>query len=319
MKDNVSNSKRQFHNARIWGYGSFMHVCFESVGCRFRKHGYCLICDYGAGKNVKAQTAIKILNEAVEKWPYKVDRLLLGTCGSILDPVEMSRDTLCSILNSVSRMKAEHVLLETHYTTICEEVLDLVHQALPHKKIYIEMGLESANPEVLEKSIRKYMDLSLLQKSMRVIADHGMNTILNVFLGAPFLTEQEQIDDAYAAIRWALHNGASEVVIFPANLKPGTELWDMYQAGRYHRISHRLVLALLARLNEQELECISVSWYGDRQYAGIDTDILAPSVPDGCQIELMDFYRAFMQNFNGLYRKQLIRQIQETIATLCPE
>lgn len=313
MKKFVSNINRQFHDARIWGQGSFMHVCFESVGCRFRKQGYCLMCDYGIGKNVDCNKAVAILEDAVRKWPQHVDRLLLGTCGSILDQAEMSRETLGVILNSVAKMNVAHVLLETHYTTIDEDVLNFIRNALPNKEIYIEMGFESANPKVLQKSLRKYMDLSQLKKSMEMISGYGIHTILNVFLGAPFLSEQQQIDDTYMSIKWALENGAAEVVVFPANIKPGTEMWEMYKNGNYNRISHKEVIWLLSRLNEQELERVSISWYGDRQNAGIDMDILPPIIPDGFNETLVNFYQDFMSNFNGVYRINLIKLMKKKL------
>lgn len=313
MKKFVSDINRQFQDARIWGQGSFMHVCFESVGCRFRKQGYCLMCDYGIGKNVDCNKAVAILEDAVGKWPQHVDRLLLGTCGSILDQVEMSRETLGAILKSVTKMNVAHVLLETHYTTIDEDVLNFIRNALPNKEIYIEMGFESANPKVLQKSFRKYMDLSQLKKAMEMISGYDIHTILNVFLGAPFLSEQQQIDDTYMSIKWALENGAAEVVVFPANIKPGTEMWEMYRNGNYNRISHKEVIGLLSRLNEKELERVSISWYGDRQNAGIDMDILPPIVPDGFNETLVNFYQDFMSDFNGIYRINLIKQMKEKL------
>lgn len=316
MKKLVANVNRQFHDARIWGQGSFMHVCFESIGCRFRKQGYCLMCDYGAGENVDAHKAVTILESAVNKWPQPVNRLLLGTCGSILDQSEMSRETLTVILKCVSKMNIAHVLLETHYTTINEDVLAFLCEALPQKEIYLEMGFESANSEVLRKSLRKFMDLSQLKKSMALISEYGIHTILNVFLGAPFLSEQQQIDDTYMSIKWALKNGAAEVVIFPANIKPGTEMWEMYRIGNYNRISHKEVIGLLSRLGEQELERVSISWYGDRQNAGIDVDILPPIVPNGFNETFVNFYQDFMSNFSGAYRINLVRQMQEKLEAI---
>lgn len=269
-----------------------------------------MMCDYGAGENVAEAEAVHILNRVLDGRPAP-RRLLLGTCGSILDESEMSREVLTGILRHLQHTQIEYIIFETHYTTVSREILLFLQQMLPGKTVAIEMGFESANPYVLENCFHKVMDLKQLERVMNEIADLQMGIILNVFLGAPGLSEREQLDDALGAVDWAYTHGAHEVVIFPANIKPGTKLWELYQTGKYKQVSHWLLIELLDRLTEEQLELTAISWYGDRQEAGIDLDIIPPGACDRCRPVLMEFYRLFMDDFTGANRTALLKKLRQ--------
>lgn len=304
------HSSRHISGSSVWARGDFVHICFESCGCRFRKQGYCIMCDYGAGKNVTKAEAVQILHHALDDRPAP-NRLLLGTCGSILDESEMSRDVLTEVLRYLQRTRIDYIIFETHYSTISRERLLFLRQMLPGKTIAIEMGFESANPYVLENCFHKVMDLKQLEEVMGEIAVLKIESILNVFLGAPGLSEREQLDDALGAVNWAYTHGAQEVVIFPANIKPGTRLWELYQTGTYERISHWLLIELLNQLTEAQLARTAISWYGDRQEAGVDLDILPPEACVGCKASLMEFYELFMDDFDVTARVALLRKLKQ--------
>lgn len=312
-----STGNRDISISKVWGNGGFMHICFESRGCRFRKRGYCVMCDYGAGRNITAEEAVKALDSAIKQWPVPVHRLLLGTCGSILDESEMGQETLSEILAYLCNTDIDYIIFETHFSTVTDKILAYLKRTLPGKKIAIEMGFESADPVVLEKSLKKNMNLEQLKYIICKIRDFGMDVILNVFLGAPGLSTKEQLQDALNSVNWACTSGVQEVVIFPANIKPGTKLWKMYADGEYEPISHWLLIEVLDSLSEDQLGVTAISWYGDRQDQGIDTDIVPPAACELCRPELMDFYRKFMSNFTASYRKDLIKKLKRDVVCEC--
>lgn len=325
MDDSLIRQSRLSRNTRprairpceVWGHGDFLHVCFSSVGCRFRKSGYCTMCDYGGNRNVTSDEAISGLRDALNEAECSVREILLGTCGSILDEEEMTWETLSVILDEVYRSGVPTVILETHYTTVTLENLARIREALPDREVIIELGLESSNPWVLEHSICKYMNLNALSNTVELIRRFGMETVLNVFLGAPFLSIRNQIRDAHAAIAWAATHGASRVVVFPANIKPNTLLWKLWQDGSYRRISHWMLIELLSELERPLLEKVELSWYGDRQDKGQAVQILPPEDCPACHVRLMDFYQAFMENFDPMYRQQLLEQLRIQVSCSC--
>lgn len=317
MMEHSWEKARKFSVCRFWGSGSFAHVCFESSGCRFRKMRHCIMCDYGAGENISARQAVDSLSRLLSAWPEPITRLLLGTCGSILDPEEMSAGVLDAILQVLASAPPQHILFETHYTTITPEILSKLRSALPHKHLSIEMGLESADEAVLQKSLRKYLKLSDLEKVIAQIQSFDISVVLNVFLGAPFLDSLRQAEDSRNAIRWAFAHGAEQVVIFPANVKPGTLLWALYEKGQYEPISHWLLIELLRSLEDDELPKIALSWYGDRQDRGLDTDILPPRSCKRCYPALMAFYKKFMEDFSATSRRELLNSLHPPQCCTC--
>lgn len=222
-----------------------------------------------------------------------------------------------TILGYLRVKPIDRIILETHYLTVSDEVLDFIVKQLSGKRIAIEMGLESGNQMVLDNILQKKIDLVDLSKVMQKIKSYGIDIILNVFLGIPGFTPKQQVEDAKMAIQWAYAHGADEVVIFPANIKPGTRLWKLYEQGFYQPISHWMLIELLNNLDDQQLNTVGVSWYGDRQAAGIDTDIISPVACNVCHLQLMDFYQAFMSSYDCVVRKELLKNLRNNVKCGC--
>lgn len=320
MKRNgMPKNPRHFSISRCWGEGDFAHICFESAGCRFRKQGYCTMCNYGEGRCITPQEAVAALNQLQHTHPGKIRRLLLGTCGSIFDEGELPNSVFSAVLNWIAPSDINDILFETHYTTVTQSVLDQIADALTGRTVSIEMGMESANIDVLTSSLHKYMDLEQLRHTMTLIHQNHFRVILNVLLGVPDLTMRQQLEDTKASLLWAEQNGADEFVLFPVNIKPDTALWEQYQAGNYAPVSHWLLIELLLSLPDSILSRLSLSWYGDRQEAGEDTDIIPPVACATCKPALMSFYQRFMENPSAEYRKELIEALINGISCECRE
>lgn len=300
---------RDLNLCEVWNRGDFLHICFSSVGCRFRETGYCTMCDYGGGRAITAEEAVSQLKKALEETAGPVREILLGTCGSILDEREMAPPVLDAVLEMVRSSGVPTVILETHYTTVTPQVLKHLQVALPDQEVVLELGFESADSWVLEHSLCKYMDLDALAETVSLIRSFGMAAVLNVFLGAPFLTPERQIQDALDSTAWAIAHGASRAVIFPANIKPNTLLGQLYQENSYRRISHWMLIELLSHLDDGLLGRVELAWYGDRQEAGRAREAIPPESCPACHRKLMDFYEAFIADFDPRRRQELLTDL----------
>lgn len=294
----------------VWGRGGFLHLCFSSIGCRFRKAGHCTMCNYGYGANVSAEEAICHIDRALDEHREPVEELLLGTCGSILDEEEMPWTVLEKILRRLAQEELPTIILETHYTTITQQKLCRIRELLPKSEVVIELGFESANPKVLKESLKKYLDLDRLAQTIALIKQENMGVVLNAFLGAPKLSAREQIADTKAAVEWAVTHGADRVVVFPANIKPNTELWDMYQRGEYNRVSHWALIELLDQLDDNLLARVELSWYGDRQSLGKSLDAIPPESCPACNEEVFSFYQSFVECIDPHKRRLLLKKVR---------
>lgn len=165
--------------------------------------------------------------------------------------------------------------------------------------------------------MNKYMDLSKLEKAIQDIRSHDMGVVLNVLLGAPFLSPEEQLEDSRKAVEWAVEHGADCVVIFPVNIRPNTLIWKLYQEGEYRPVSHWLLIELLSELNSECIERVELSWFGDRQEAGEALNVIPPVCCSECKPVLMQFYREFMSDFNASSRRGMIEMLKRKVCCKC--
>jgi len=288
----------------------FAQVNFQSVGCRFDQTGSCIMCNYGTSKNLTSSEIINAFDEAFSKIELPIRTILLGTLGSIFDPLEMPRDALHSILKRLSGVNCQNVIFETHYTTVDYETIDIVKELLPGKNIEFEFGLESADQTILSGCLNKRFDLSYLDHVIQMAHKKQIEVTLNVILGAPFLSSNEQIHDTLNSISWAFNHNADFVVIFPVNIMPFTLLEYLYKNNQYQALSNWLLVELLHKLDSKYFDMISLAWFGNRDIIYGDQKRSIP--PQGCEIchdVVLDFYEAFVNNRNTEYRKSLISEI----------
>ena len=76
----------------------------------------------------------------------------------------MSFHVLHTILNIVHEARIPTVILETHYVTVTDQVLTQISELLSDREVVIELGLESAEPQVLDRSLGKYIRFDLNDK-----------------------------------------------------------------------------------------------------------------------------------------------------------
>ena len=291
---------------------AFMHCCIESQGCRFNRiKGACIMCDYGIGCNltpIELKSALE--EEKLQLSISSVSTALFGTYGSIFDTEEISEECFDILLDFIVKQKIQTVIFETHCCTVNERNLEKIQEKLcaNGKKVIIEMGYESCDAYVLKNCLNKVLDLDQLYGTIGRIHNYSMEVSLNVFLGAPFLSAHEQLDTAVRSVEWAFEKGADSVVIFPSNIKPFTLLYQLYQNNLYKPISQWMLVELLSRIQEEKLNRITLSWYGDRSnfYENERFALIPPKDCKICHDDIFAFYRSFMNEPFSAQRKQLV-------------
>ncbi len=302
----------------------FLHCCIESRGCRYnRDAGACVMCDYGIGRCLEPEELSAALASALNPWSGKLDTLLLGSYGSVFDPSEISEECFEVLLRFLRDYPVQTVIFETHCATVSPEKLALIRRTLPEdRRIVVEMGYESCDPFVLEHCLNKILSLPQLESAIRTIHSAHMSACLNVFLGAPFLSPADQLESARASVLWALERGADSLVLFPANIKPFTLLYKLYEAGHYTPLSQWMVPALFRRLPAEALERITLSWYGDRKnfYEHDRFPLIPPQDCPACHDAVFAFYRSFLRARSGQEREDAVRRLWELpLACSCRE
>ena len=292
----------------LWTNGSFYHLTIRSCGCSYHKRGYCTVCDYGSGKRVTEEEIDVIFNSVFNNIDTSSIDLLVGSFGSLLDAAEIPTSVLLCILKNISYRHFRTLTIETHYETINEKRLKLIQTTVGNSvdSIMVELGFESANPFVLENCFNKKMDLSELERKMDLISLFGMQPILNIFLGAPFLTQREMLEDAVDSLNWAKNHKAYKVVVFPSNIKPNTVSNYLYERGLYSPPSLWLLLEFLDAISEEDLSMVELAWYGARQSQGNSLYAIPPRTCDKCRGILLNGLNDFCKFESFTERRKII-------------
>lgn len=292
---------------------SFLHCCIESQGCRFSKEsGACVMCDYGVGKGLTLLELNAALENVLAPRLSGIKTILFGSYGSVLDEYEISEECFDAILEFAARQYFENVIFETHYSTVTPKKLHKIKKFMGHRcKTTIEMGYESCDEYILSNCLNKIMNLEKLKKTITLIHNEGMEVCLNVFVGAPFISVQEQTLTAVKSIEWAFLNGADSVVIFPSNIKPFTLLYDLYKDEYYFPVSQWQLIDVLDSIPIKYLDRISLSWYGDRKnfYENDQFPLIPPSDCSKCHDIIFSFYQNFRNASSGSVRKKLLNNL----------
>ncbi len=299
--------------------GGLLEISVPSLRCRHDAEGGCIMCNYGVGIMPQSQAELESQFDACLKaMGPELDLLLLCTNGSFLDEQSVALEIQESLLRTAQNSAAATIIIETHLDTLSPEKLRRIRQLIPSKAIILEAGLESADPWVQENCYLKSVPPDVLEQTIKAAKRLDMMFQLNVILGAPFLTAQDQAKDAERSIRWALDRGAL-AALFPMNIKPYTLLEYAHKKGLYAPISHWAVPLLLSRFSPDSLGRIDLAWYGNREIQ-YDTPGVSTIFPQDCPVcrePLQKFYRAYAQAEDGTQRYRLVQDVLQNSGHLC--
>lgn len=284
-------------------------IYFPTSGCRYA----CTMCNYGFRHPVREKEILQELDEICkyldEVAPNSI--VILEASGSFLDERELPEQLQERIMKRVAEMSIKEVQIETHYRTITPEKINKIKEIFKSKNIAFELGLESTNSEVI-RIYNKAIDLKDLLETIWFCYENGVGISLNVMLGAPLLTINEQIVDTVNSVKWILENCPQDtsIVVFPLNVKDYTLIKHMYNQGRYSVVYDWEFIEVLKNIPQQDLYRIFISWYGNRcnEFHG-EQAIIKPHHCSKCKNELQNFYTSFVESTTAIQKAKLIEDI----------
>lgn len=295
----------------IFRRNNFLQLTFQTSGCRYSSAGTCTMCNYGKGVIADSQIILDELDRVCHSKDFlECDMILLGASGSFLDESEIPEELQYTIMKRIAQTHMKEVYIETHYKSITISKLKNIHTIFPHKCVCIEMGLETTTIEFQDNILNKNISLHELKLVMNQIHTYDMRVSLNVLLGLPFLTKDEQLADTLKSIDWALENGADDVVVFPVNIHPYTVFEWWHKNGYIELPSLWLLFELLLNLPDKYLPYICISWYGNRNiYYSSEKMTCTPYACANCQPKLLSFFEDFASNFSLEFRKEKLHEL----------
>ena len=281
-------------------------LLFMSCGCE----NACTFCNYGFDYNLTLEM-VKPELQKIRLEDFDIVELELEANGSFLSEREIPYDLFLEILHFVSHRNIPVITMETHYNTITEKKLQDIRRILgEEQEIQFEMGFESADEDI-RAIYNKDIDMEKYLEVTRLCEKYKIGLQINVLLGAPFLSREEQIQDCLNSLEFIYGKmpEGTTAVLFPINIKKNTMLKHWQDIGVYDQISSWEFIELLHRIPEKYLDKFTIAWWGNRENTFTKGIMQFPKTCDKCKERLMKFYVDFYFNFNPYYRKKILDEI----------
>lgn len=315
IKNHIKEKNKQgFTNKKFDTFfdGRVFQICFYSKGCRFSKTGNCIMCDYGSSRkeNLKPNDIKEIMQKVFDNFEEQPQVLLLNSLGSILDEIEMPKENLIVLLDEISKINIDVIIFETHYTSISNEILQLIKEKLPKKQIVIELGFETSNSKYRKNYLNKIINNEKFIEKVNLIKSFGFDAEANILFGIPFLSIDKQIKDCINSIKWCFNNNIDKVNLFPINIKPYTLLYKLYENGQYSPVRHKDFIEVIKKIPKEYLNKIHLCWYGNRELQYNKVKTILPECKKNEYHKIMEFYKKFNMNKNKEYRIKLLSNFE---------
>ncbi len=176
--------------------------------CPFR----CLMCDLWQNtldERVPLGAIPAQIHAALSQLP-PAKQIKLYNAGSFFDPQAIPPEDYPAIAKLLTPF--ERVIVECHPAFIGERLRDF--QRLLTAKLEVAIGLETANPDVLER-LNKRITLAQFQEAAQFLEAHGVDLRVFILLRPPFLSEEEGLFWALRSLDFAFECGASVCCVIP--------------------------------------------------------------------------------------------------------
>ena len=203
-----------------------MVVILRTNGCCWVRHGGCTMCGYREASltDVTEDDLLKQLEQALSK--YKGEPFVkIYTSGSFLDDNEVPPEVRRRFFEAFS--DCERILFESRPEFITPESLADVP-----KTVTIALGLESSDPDVLERSVHKGFTPEDIRRAGTLIKENGLMVRTYLLLKPPFMTEDMAIEDAVRSARFA-DEFSDEISVNPLNVQRGTYVERLWKRGEF--------------------------------------------------------------------------------------
>ena len=283
-------------------------LLFLSRGCQWA----CTFCNYGLDYPLTLEMVLpELLKIRLED--YDIGEFELEANGSFLAEREIPYNLFLATLEFIANKNIPTITIETHYRDVTEKKIQDIRRILgDNQRICMELGFESADKDVRD-IYNKDIDLGEYFKVVKPCKKYNIGLEINVLLGAPFLTREEQIQDCLDSLEFIFNKMPENTiaVIFPINIKENTMVKHWQDIGVYDQISLWELIELLYRVPKDYLDKLTIAWWGMRENAFTYGITQHPKTCEKCHQRLMDSLSDFYANWDKDFRRELIVNLWE--------
>lgn len=274
----------------------------------------CTFCNYGFDYKLTLEM-VKPELQKINLSESDIFELELEANGSFLSEREVPYDLFLEMLHFVAHKNIPYIVIETHYRTVTEAKIRKIREILGKEQgISFEFGFESAAEDV-RAIYNKDIDIDEYLATVKLCEKYGIELQINVLLGAPFLTREEQIQDCLNSLNFIFSSMPKDTmaVLFPINIKKNTMIKHWQDIGVYDQISSWEFVELLYRIPEEYLDKIAIAWWGNRKNTHSPESIMQyPRTCEKCKARLTEFYTNFQETLDPVKRRKMLEQIWDT-------
>jgi len=234
--------------ARVEGRPGFrLMVILTAPGCAYaRTAGGCTNCGFpqtfGTGKPVSEEDYLAQVKAALTRIPTHIQAPVevdLYNSGSYFNPEEVPELAQSAMLAlAAARPEVSSLLVETRPEYLTDGRLERALLACRGKPLEVGVGLESANPDILSRRIKKGYTWDRFAAAARLLAGAGAGLLVYVLLKPIHTGEREAIEDAVATARKLFALGhelkcSTRVALEPCFVAPQTPLYHAFEQGLY--------------------------------------------------------------------------------------
>lgn len=245
----------------------FGEIWFPSHGCPWSVIGTCSMCNYGVPLPPTDDQMVGAIALALASFERLPSTLWVSSF-DVLDPRDVPVDVRRQIYRLLARTPTQTIISESHPLRVrfadVKECVDL----LEGKIFGLELGIETMDDFVRNWCLHKNFLTRHVCRAIDVARAAGAEVYANLFVGAPFLTTTEWIEDAVDSTRAVLEAGADSVVLLPCHVKRGTLCDWLYQSGLYRPPSLWTVMEILMRVEPRYWPRIRLSWIATKEHPG---------------------------------------------------
>ncbi len=261
--------------------GEMYQFWFRTRGCTFDRAGQCSMCNYGVGPDIDPHYIARALQWRMAGVP-EGQFIYVSPSGSLLDPREVPRELLSSVIREVARHKPVAFAFETRPELCLPDVFDELKAELPSStRVVVELGVESWNPDIRTMCQLKPTPQQAYERATALAGEYDFDVIANITLGGMGLSDAAAFADTVATVRGTRAAGFLTQIVFPLSAKAGTLLGWAHDQGLWAPPT----LWMLVRVLEECLQGapmngpisdLDISWYNPNLEGVIQ------SRPDGC-------------------------------------
>lgn len=197
-------------------YGSRLALVFGNEAtdgkCPFYDNG-CEFCDIGSGESIQFthemnHNRLDFFRRYYKKTFNNINHVVLYNSGSILNPEEMSFETLSDILSFIRTLPScRSVSVESREVFVKKEYLESLIKMLSQDiGIRIIIGLETQNDHIREEILHKGISKENFEKAFEVVSEFSdrIGIDINILLCPPPLIKTEAINDAIQTVDYGI-------------------------------------------------------------------------------------------------------------------